>query len=285
MNTLFDENGIWKLDDYIMLDAENINYAIEYVLSKFPKADKIGIASDVNGVYEVELGFLKKLPNITHFRLSCMLAKSVDIQPLYHLKQLQWLQWWSNDKVDISEFPKLSTFICHYSDDIKFDSSSLEFLHIAYAYQLSFVNKMSSLTKLELRSYSGENLSGIDCLENLNKLTIKQAKKLTSIKDVARCKNLQYLELESINKEIDLSILSKCENLKGLYLHTSIQNCLFVEGMKNIESFVCKEILDNNLSPIFESTTLSYVYLYKYKRTYNYSKEEFEKKFQSNNSA
>ena len=59
----------------------------------------------------------------------------------------------------------------------------------------------------------------------------------------------------------------------------SIPNCLFLKEMKNIESFVCKEIEDNDLSPIFESTTLSYVYLYKYKRTYNYNKKDFEKRF------
>lgn len=65
MNILFDQNGIWKLDDYIMLDVENIDRAIEYVLAKFPQVDKIGIASNTNGVYEINLDFLKQFPNIT----------------------------------------------------------------------------------------------------------------------------------------------------------------------------------------------------------------------------
>lgn len=279
MNTLFDKNGIWKLDDYIMLDVENIDRAIEYVLSKFPQVDKIGIASNTNGVYEINLDFLKQFPNITHFKLSCFLAKSADIQPIYYLKELQWLQWWSDNKVDISKFPKLNTLVCHYSDNIIFNNNNLSFLYLSYANKLSFLDKIPNLTRLVLRNYSGIDLSGINHLSNLDELTIRLARKLIDIKDILECKNLCEIEFEGINKQVDLSILSKCENLKGLYLHMSIPNCLFLKEIKNIESFVCKEIEDNDLSPIFESTTLSYVYLYKYKRTYNYNKKDFEKRF------
>lgn len=279
MNILFDQNGIWKLDDYIMLDVENIDRAIEYVLSKFPQVDKIGIASNTNGVYEINLDFLKQFPNITHFKLSCFLAKSTDIQPIYYLKELQWLQWWSDNKVDISKFPKLNTLVCHYSDNIIFNNNNLSFLYLSYANKLSFLDKIPNLTRLVLRNYSGIDLSGINHLSNLDELTIRLARKLIEIKDILECKNLCEIEFEGINKQVDLSILSKCENLKGLYLHMSIPNCLFLKEMKNIESFVCKEIEDNDLSPIFESTTLSYVYLYKYKRTYNYNKKDFEKRF------
>jgi hypothetical protein len=279
LNILFDQNGIWKLDDYIMLDVENIDRAIEYVLSKFPQVDKIGIASNTNGVYEINLDFLKQFPNITHFKLFCFLAKSTDIQPIYYLKELQWLQWWSDNKVDISKFPKLNTLVCHYSDNIIFNNNNLSFLYLSYANKLSFLDKIPNLTRLELRNYSGIDLSGINHLSNLDELTIRLARKLIDIKDILECKNLCEIEFEGINKQVYLSILSKCENLKGLYLHMSIPNCLFLKEMKNIESFVCKEIEDNNLSPIFESTTLSYVYLYKYKRTYNYNKKDFEKRF------
>lgn len=279
MNTLFDKNGIWKLDDYIMLDVENIDRAIEYVLSKFPQVDKIGIASNTNGVHEINLDFLKQFPNITHFKLSCFLAKSADIQPIYYLKELQWLQWWSDNKVDISKFPKLNTLVCNYSDNIIFNNNNLSFLYLSYANKLSFLDKIPNLTRLVLRNYSGIDLSGINHLSNLDELTIRLARKLIEIKDILECKNLYEIEFEGINKQVDLSILSKCENLKGLYLHMSIPNCLFLKEMKNIESFVCKEIEDNDLSPIFESTTLSYVYLYKYKRTYNYNKKDFEKRF------
>ncbi len=279
MNTLFDKNGIWKLDDYIMLDVENIDRAIEYVLSKFPQVDKIGIASNTNGVYEINLDFLKQFPNITHFKLSCFLAKSADIQPIYYLKELQWLQWWSDNKVDISKFPKLNTLVCHYSDNIIFNNNNLSFLYLSYANKLSFLDKIPNLTRLVLRNYSGIDLSGINHLSNLDELTIRLARKLIDIKDILECKNLCEIEFEGINKQVDLSILSKCENLKGLYLHMSIPNCLFLKEIKNIESFVCKEIEDNDLSPIFESTTLSYVYLYKYKRTYNYNKKDFKKRF------
>lgn len=262
-----------------MLDVENIDRAIEYVLSKFPQVDKIGIASNTNGVYEINLDFLKQFPNITHFKLSCFLAKSTDIQPIYYLKELQWLQWWSDNKVDISKFPKLNTLVCHYSDNIIFNNNNLSFLYLSYANKLSFLDKIPNLTRLVLRNYSGIDLSGINHLSNLDELTIRLARKLIEIKDILECKNLCEIEFEGINKQVDLSILSKCENLKGLYLHMSIPNCLFLKEMKNIESFVCKEIEDNDLSPIFESTTLSYVYLYKYKRTYNYNKKDFEKRF------
>ena len=279
MNTLFDKNGIWELDDYIMLDIENIDSAIEYTLSKFPRVNKIGIASNRTNVYQINLDFLEKLPHITHFKLSCSLAESVNIQPIYYLKELQFLQWWSDNKVDISKFPKLNTLVCHYSDNIIFNNNNLSFLYLSYANKLSFLDKIPNLTRLVLRNYSGIDLSGINHLSNLDELTIRLARKLIDIKDILECKNLSEIEFEGINKQVDLSILSKCENLKGLYLHMSIPNCLFLKEMKNIESFVCKEIEDNDLSPIFESTTLSYVYLYKYKRTYNYNKKDFEKRF------
>ena len=279
MNTLFDKNGIWKLDDYIMLDIENIDFAIEYTLSKFPRVNKIGIASNTTDIYEINLDFLKKLPHITHFKLSCFLAESVDIQPIYNLKELQWLQWWRDNKVDISKFPKLDTLICHYSNNIKFDSKNLNSLYLSYSNQLSYLNKIPNLTRLELRNYSGKDLSGINHLSNLKNLTIRSAKKLIDIKDILECKNLYEIEFDGVNKQVDLSILSKCNNLRELYLHMSIPNCLFLKEMRNIESFVCKEIEDNDLSPIFECKTLSYVYLYKYKKTYNYNKKEFEKRF------
>jgi len=144
-----------------MLDVENIDRAIEYVLSKFPQVDKIGIASNTNGVYEINLDFLKQFPNITHFKLSCFLAKSADIQPIYYLKELQWLQWWSDNKVDISKFPKLNTLVCHYSDNIIFNNNNLSFLYLSYANKLSFLDKIPNLTRLVLRNYSGIDLSGI----------------------------------------------------------------------------------------------------------------------------
>jgi len=49
--------------------------------------------------------------------------------------------------------------------------------------------------------------------------------------------------------------------------------------MPETHSFVCKEIQDNDLLPIMNASKLSYVYLYKHKRGYNVSKQEFQERF------
>lgn len=280
MNDLFDENGIWKVDDYFLLDAQRLNKAISYLKNNHPNCCKIGISvNDYSKEYFVDFQIIKNnFPEIKSFWMHCLLSEETDISPLYDLEHLEFVQWWAKKPLIIANFLKLECLHCIYPEKIHFESKKLKKLYITGAKSLLFLNKLPNLISLEIRDYKNENLSGIEKLIHLEDLTIRLAKKLLTLDEIKQCKSLKILTLENVNHNIDLSILSYL-NIEELYLHFSIKNCDFIKTMKYLTTFLCREIVNNDLSPMFASKTLLNAYLYKHKKSYNYTKEEFNRRF------
>ncbi|PJK07489.1 hypothetical protein CO614_05380 [Lysobacteraceae bacterium NML120232] len=281
MTGLFNNNGIWEIDDRIILDAGNFTKALATLGKKFKAATKLGIGAESSpkGGHCLSLDFLKAFPRLTHFELSCNLASDANVSALYVLPDLQFLQWWSDSPLDISQLSRLERLSCFGETLPEAGSSTLRQLHIGGAKDLRFLQKLPALQNLELRDFSGSTLAGIVEAKQLRSITIKSSKRLDCIKALQQCPVLESLELEAIGKDVELSILASCKGLKELYLHIPIASCSFLRGMENLSTLVCKEVLDNDLAPIFESKTLRYVHLYKHKKAYNYSKQELQERF------
>lgn len=280
MDNLFGKNGIWIANDYTMLDANHLNKAIQYLKTTQINSTKIGIsANDYNQEYAVDFNLIKdNFPKITDFWARCLLNKETDISPLYDLQYLQSIQWWAKTPLTITNFPKLETLHCIYPENIHFDSETLKKLSIVGAKNLLFLHQLPHLNSLEIKGYKGENLSGIENIPSLQHLSIQSAKKLFNLNEIKQCPSLKTLTLENMYKNIDLSALLH-SNIEELYLHIVVENCDFIKEMPHLMTFLCKEITNNDLSPMFMSKTLSNAYLYKHKKAYNYTKDEFETRF------
>lgn len=277
--SIFDKNGIMQTYDYLMFNAEKLDKAMAYARQKFPNHTKIGISSeDYQQEYDIDFKKLTdNFPKMTHLWVSCQLSDATQVNPLYGLQKLVFLQWWTKTPLHIAHFPHLEGLACAFPDKITLESQTLKELIISDSKNLSFVEKLPNLQRLELRTYKGTDLLGLETAKELTNLKINGARKLVQWSPLKACKSLKVIELESVS-EVDTSAFTGT-NISELYLHLSIADCEFVRQMKHLNTFLCKEIKDNDLSPLFESETLKNAYLYKHKKLYNYPKNAFDERF------
>lgn len=280
MNSLFNKHGISRIEDVIFLNADQLDKALSTLKRKFPNHKKIGIDSDnfLNKKRVINLDFLYDFPHIVHFDLSCLASLESDTKALYSLANLEYLQWRSNLPIDIEPFPHLQKLSCVDLGDSHLVNHSVKDIYVCSYKDLAFLKGLPNVEKLELRDFKNINLNGIEVLNNLNRLIIKATRSLIDIHAIQHCCYLESLEIESAPK-IDWSALFHCPQIKELFLRQVIPTCKFLDNMPEIHTFVCKEIQDNDLLPIINSSKLSYVYLYKHKRNYNVSKQEFQERF------
>ncbi|MDO5106144.1 hypothetical protein [Capnocytophaga sp.] len=277
--SIFDKNGIMQTDDYLMFNAEELDKAMAYTRQKFPNHAKIGISSeDYRQKYDIDFEELTaNFPKMTHLWVSCQLSDATQVNPLYGLQKLVFLQWWTKTPFHLAHFPHLEGLACAFPDEITLESQALKELIISDCKNLSFVEKLPNLQRLELRTYKGADLQGLEIAKELTHLKINGARKLAQWSSLKACKSLKVIELESVS-EVDTSAFAGT-NISELYLHLSISDCGFVRQMKHLTTFLCKEVKDNDLSPLFTSETLKNAYFYKHKKSYNYSQSAFEERF------
>lgn len=285
MHHLFNEHGIWRVfDDVLLLNVNELEKAVNYLSQKNPAAAHIGISAenDFKTAFLVDFDLIyRHLPHIQSFWVRCSLHKDTDISPLYRFENLEKLTWGENAiALELGKFPQLKKF---YFDGTKqhqidFRNKQIRTLGVDGVADLSFLKDFPSVEKLILRAYRGTDLKGIGHLTRLNDLDILGAKKITDIQHLAECLDLEFFWFECFDKNLDLSPLS-ATNICGLYLHNAIKTCDFVWGMKGLKNITIKEVLDDDLLPLIHSETLEHVYLYKHKKSYNCSKKAFEERF------
>lgn len=280
MSSLFDKNGIWEANEFILLDAKNLQKAVSFLKKSVPNCTKIGISSEsVKIDFPIDFQLItNNFPHITDFWVHTELHKDTDISPLYALQNLQMIEWWTKTPLVTSRFVNLKTLSVIYPEIIDFQGNKINNLSISDIKNLDFLSDLPHINTLTIRNFKAENLLGIERAKNLEKLTIMGAKKLIGLDGIGSCKSLKALTLEHINKDVDLSSLANSE-ISEIYLHLSIDNCQFVQQMEHLNTFLCKEIKNNDLSPLFESKTLQNAYLYKYKKSYNYPESVFKQRF------
>ena len=282
MSSLFNEHGISRIEDVIFLNADQLDKSVATLKRKFPNHKKIGIGCDsdnfLNKKRVIKLDFLYDFPHIVHFDLSCLASLESDTKALYSLANLEYLQWRSNLPINIEPFQHLKKLSCVDLGDSHLVNHFVRDIYVCGYRDLAFLKGMPNIEKLELRDFKNTNLNGIGVLDSLNSLIVKATRSLIDIHAIQNCCRLRRLEIECVPK-IDWSALFHCPQIKELFLRQVIPTCKFLDKMPEIHSFVCKEIQDNDLLPIMNASKLSYVYLYKHKRGYNVSKQEFQERF------
>ena len=227
--------------------------------------------------YRLDLSFLARFAQIRELELCCRLHPQTDLSPVYALENLHSLRWLPDREIDIARFPHLKNLQTAHAF-ASLHSPTLENLTLSAPANLLFLAQMPNIRALEIRDYAGSSLQGLESLSRLENLIIRYGRKLADFGALAQCPHLAALEMEGIPPDADLSPLARCPRLHTLHLHT-LADCAFVAAMPSLQDFICKDIANNDLTPLLCSPTLRYVYLAKHKRAYNVSKQELAQRF------
>lgn len=284
-DSLFNEYGIWQTLDHTLLDVRRLPEAVAYLAKNKPLITHIGVSSenDFKKTYQVDFELIRNnFKNIKNLWVHCVLSEDTDISPLYGFERLEVLLW-GEQKVPISlgKFSQLREFSFEAKKHkVDFSGSGLFSLEVLGGSDLNFLTRVPKLQKLTLRGYNGEDLKGIEHLKYLEDITIRGAKKLNNLKNITQCHQLKVFCLEYVAKNLNLSWLSST-NIEYLYIYNAVGTCAFVEKMQRLEYLMIKEVLDNDLTLIFNNNTLKEVYLLVHKKSYSHSKAELLQRFGS----
>lgn len=268
------QSEFYEIDDRIYFIGSDVSALISYL--KKSNCKKLFIRFDVkinNLDFLYELDFLESL-SIQE------LHKDISIEPIYSLKNLIALEWYDvKHKLEVNRFYCLEELSFAYSENIILEENKkLKKVYIGKIDNFSKIPLMPSVKELKILGYKGTDLEFINkCFPNLIGFTLVFAKKLKSL-EFLESLNLKLLELERINKNCDLSNLRNCQNMEQLYLRDRIENCNFIKDMTNLKIFFCKEIMDGNLEPIFNSS-LEDVYIVKIPKNSTHTKIDIKEKF------
>ena len=274
----FDDNGVWVNNGHIMLDPQHLSKGVAY--AREHRCTHIGIYDFIRARHHVDLSFLLEMPYVRSFQLDCGLADSVDLTPLYHLPRLCSLHICGQVKeVDLSRFPCLKRLECLFQPGVMFSSTTITSLKVAGAPRLDFLSGLPNVTTIQLTYYKGSDVHGVRCASRLRDFTAHSARNLVDVSELQQCAYLRSVDLEGVPRRLNYNVLGECPNLGSLYLDGVIPSCEFVSKLKNLWAFSCREIANDDLSPLMKSSSLSSVCLSRYKRTYNYSQHDVETRF------
>ncbi|WP_435274560.1 hypothetical protein ACMAZF_14880 [Psychrobium sp. nBUS_13] len=278
------KNHLGEDEKRVRIFIERLDEGIKYV--KKSGCKNIVLESHLAGRSKpvVDLSFLSKLIDIESFGIGFLLSKKTDIKPIYGLKNLLELETIKNFKIDISKFPKLRAILSeNLEDEIEFAESCNTVTHLYLhprSRNLKFLGSFKNLQYLRLLTTGIESLDGIDKLTSLKELIIRGAPKLKDINAASISKSLEYLLIESAKKLTDYSALAGNDSIKELNISHAI-SVEFIPKMKKIEYLSTGNVVDGNLWPLMESSTLLSVYMYPQKRHYSHKLSELENHFNS----
>jgi hypothetical protein len=117
--------------------------------------------------------------------------------------------------------------------------------HLKYTYLFNYskkdfreFSKMKDLRKLELYSINCESLEGLSNLENLEEINLEKCPKLLSLKGLAKSNiSLNKVILRNCKKLHDLSIISEFDKLQYLYLANipQLDSLSFLESLNSLD--------------------------------------------------
>jgi hypothetical protein len=226
------ENSLGKFGYRITVWDSNIE-AVKQVVSKYGVQHINASTSDLNFLKEPIFKDILGLNIIGEIR---------DLSPIEKLEKLEFLELLNDRKgrVDFSNLQHLKLLHCDYSNNYK-NLDRLEKLDNLYLirYPESSLKKFSNfhhLQELHLLFSNCESLNGIYSLQNLQKITLDECRKLTSIKGIEK------------NSTINQLIIINCKNLKDFSPAKDLsKNCLVLVDGKNIEEFEqsSKDVIEN----------------------------------------
>ena len=171
-----------------------------------------------------QLDGIEAFPNVEV--LSLYAAELEEVDALAALKQLRSLTLTSAD--EISDFSVLST--AAKLEELSIESESLK--------SLEFLQRMPQLKGLGLKDGQFINLGGIEALEHLERLSIKNCDELMDMGSVSALLTLRELTLDKPYKCPEPS-LAELVNLQRLTLE-GFNSCEFLPKLTNLEELVLR---------------------------------------------
>lgn len=171
-----------------------------------------------------QLDGIEAFPNVE--MLSLYAAELEEVDALAALKQLRSLTLTSAD--GISDFSVLST--AAKLEELSIESESLK--------SLEFLQRMPQLKGLGLKDGQFINLGGIESLEHLERLSIKNCDELMDMGSVSALLTLRELTLDKPYKCPEPS-LAELVNLQRLMLE-GFNSCEFLPKLTNLEELVLR---------------------------------------------
>ena len=241
---LYRLTGLKRLDTNSRLSSCTLKPVLpEAVTAYFDSFEEEAAALDnPSSIRELTVkGSIEQLDGIDAFSnvevLSLYAAELGDVDALAALKQLRSLTLTSAD--GISDFSVLST--AAKLEELSIESESLK--------SLEFLQRMPQLKGLALEDGQFINLGGIEALEHLERLSIKNCDELTDMGSVSALLTLQELMLDKPYKCPEPS-LAGLVNLQHLTLE-GFRSCEFLPKLTNLEELVlrgCNLDSDPNLA-------------------------------------
>ena len=223
------------------------------------------------------------LNNLSFSRLKFQSSESQNIEWINNIQQISTLELRGKVKGSI-EFKRFNSLKkcnidwCNSTKSILSANLPLESLGLR-----RFSGDLSELGDLTCRSLrilglSGSitTLSGIEKCKNIQKLSIYNMPKLTSISNILYCHNIKSLQIEACNGIEDIDAIKNIESLEEIYFENKQLRSLNVFPRKNLRYIRLgsgTHIQDNDVEVALLFNSLTKI-SYKKKKDYKYSAEE-----------
>lgn len=228
----------------------------------------------------VDFSFLDQLPDLIGFECRMNISKKSDLKPLFRCKKLKQLGWpaRTTPPIDLSFFPRLECLsIKHRDSTVGWNAlHRLNYLRLSLSdnLDLKVISHLNSLVRLEVSDASIVSMTGIERLDNLERIDIFSLPKLMDISSIAMCKSLKILHVNQTRRLTDFSVLAESNSIEQLRLLTRVDSVDFIPAMKSLKKFFCNALQTNDLSPLLKASSLVYFDIQPRKRTHDPSVED-----------
>jgi Leucine-rich repeat (LRR) protein len=199
-------------------------------------------------------------------------AKGIDISPLQHLLNLEYLSIGEADgPIKLDGLLKLKQLRLKIAKDRNLPKEGLpNLLGLAVwdfsGPDLSILAGYPQLKSLEVtQARKLTSLLGIDYCKQLSNVVVAYAPVLHNIEALAALKELKNLELQNCRKIQSYDAIGKLFSLKKLIIDkaASLDNLHFMSGLRNLEHLVIRNsaVENNDLSELKPMPFLSHIYL------------------------
>ena len=258
--------------------SEHINYINKYTLNK-----ALVIADDIS--------FLSQCPTIKHLNIvpSVTFGDNFDFSPLYRLSEIRSLRCSTkygkfgenSSSVDYAQIHGLEDLCVSTENDLNFQHiSTLKKLSVSQYKGENLIGLCCSkvLDTLELNACSVRTLDGIETLPKIQCLYLAYNSQLQDISSLGKAREtLKALRIQKCSRICDFSVLSQLENLEYLFLAggNHIPSLDFVDSLPNLKTLIIDmEVEDGNLLPCLR---LSYAHCSRTRRHYNVKAKDLPK--------
>lgn len=272
--------------DYLVLESDKLEQYISCLAKR--KIKRIVLADEFGYKYNT-LDFIEKLPFLEGLKIaeSCNIK---DFGLLYSLKNIVYLSLPKNKyPLDFSYFPNLSELIMTWNSKYKNHEKckNLKWLWITiFNAKSKTLHEIPSLCNLQHLTTVWSNVTsflGLAPQPLLRQIDLEYCTKLESHEGLEVTKNsLIHLQINNSKKLRNHDFVTKLENLEILRLNHcgEVDNIRFLYQMPNLRSFafVDTNVLDGDLSPLFNLDNVGFINKRHYSHTNLEVKEKISKR-------